>query len=47
MAIGNNERSNRGGTGGIIGDFLSTGKELGGKEAEIGESPRTRAESRP
>jgi hypothetical protein len=47
MAIDNNERSNRGGAGGIIGDFLSIGKELGGKEAEIGESPRTRAESRP
>ena len=30
MAIDNNERSNRGGAGGIIGDFLSTGKELDG-----------------
>ena len=47
MAIDNNERSNRGGAGGIIGDFLSIGKELAGKEAEIGESPRTPAESRP
>ena len=47
MAIDNNERSNRGGASGIIGYFLSTRKELGGKEAEIGESPRTRAESRP
>jgi len=47
MMIDNTERSNRGGAGGIIGDFLSTGKELVGKEAEIGESPRTRAESRP
>ncbi len=42
MVIDNNERSNRGGAGGIIGYFLSTGKELGGKEAEIGESPRWR-----
>jgi hypothetical protein len=47
MVIDNNERSNRGGAGGIIGYFLSIGKELGGKEAEISESPRTRAESRP
>jgi hypothetical protein len=38
---------NGGGAGGIIGYFLSISKELGGKEAEIGESPRTRAESRP
>ena len=30
MAIDKNERSNRGGAGGIIGDFLSTGKELDG-----------------
>jgi len=27
MIIDNTERSNRGGAGGIIGDFLSTGKE--------------------
>jgi hypothetical protein len=27
MALDNNERSNRGGAGGIIGDFLSTGKK--------------------
>ena len=47
MAIDKNERSNRGGAGGMIGYFLSIGKELGGKEAEIGESPRTGAESRP
>ena len=46
MAIDNNERSNRGGAGGIIGDFLSIGKELAGK-AEIGESPTARAESCP
>jgi hypothetical protein len=46
MGIDSDERSNRGGAGGIIGDYLSTGKELGGKEAEIGELP-TRAESRP
>ena len=26
MAIDKNERSNRGGTGGMIGDFLSIGK---------------------
>jgi hypothetical protein len=45
--IDNNERSNRGAAGGIIGDFLSIGKVLAGKEAEIGELPRTRAESRP
>ena len=30
MVIDNNERSNRGGAGGIIGDFLSIGKELDG-----------------
>jgi hypothetical protein len=47
MALDNDERSNRGGAGGKIGDFLSIDNELGGKEAEIGESPRTRAESRP
>jgi hypothetical protein len=47
MGIDNDERSIRGGAGGIIGDFFSIGKELGGKEAEIGELPRTRAESRP
>ena len=47
MVVVNNERSNRGGAGGIIGYFLSIGKELAGKEAEIGEPPRTRAESRP
>jgi hypothetical protein len=47
MALDNNERSNRGGAGGIIGYFPSIDKELGGKEAEIGESPRTGAESRP
>jgi hypothetical protein len=47
MVIDNNERSKRGGAGGIIGYFLSIGKELDGKEAEIGGSPRTRAESRP
>jgi hypothetical protein len=46
MGIDSNERSNRGGAGGIIGYFLSTDKELGGKEAEIGESSRTRAEVR-
>jgi hypothetical protein len=40
MVIDSNERSNRGGAGGIIGDFLSFGKELGGKEAEIAEDPR-------
>lgn len=44
MAIDNDERSNRGGAGGITGDFLSIGKVLAGKEAEIGELPRTRAE---
>jgi hypothetical protein len=42
MGIDSNERSNRGGAGGIIGDFLTIGKELGGKKAEIGEAPRTR-----
>ena len=46
MALDNDERSNRGGAGGIIGDFLSIGKELAGK-AEIGESPTARAESCP
>ena len=45
MALDNDERSNRGGAGGMIGDFLSIGKELGGKEAEIGESSRTRAKA--
>ena len=47
MGIDNNERSKRGGAGGTIVDFLRIGKELGGKEAEIGESLRTRGESRP
>ena len=40
MALDNDERSNRGSAGEIIGDFLSIGKELAGKEAEIGESVR-------
>ena len=47
MGIDDNERSKRGGAGGIIGDFLSISKELVGKEAEIGESPRTRAATCP
>ena len=42
MSIDSNERSNWGSAGGIIGDFLSIGKELADKEAEIGKSPRTR-----
>jgi hypothetical protein len=47
MGIDNNERSKRGGAGGIIGDFLSDGKELGGKEAEVGLVAEDPAESRP
>jgi hypothetical protein len=35
MGVDKNERSNRGGARGITGDFISIGKELGGKEAEL------------
>jgi hypothetical protein len=45
MALDNDERSNRGGAAGIIGDFLSIGKELAGK-AEIGESPTAKLQWR-
>ena len=47
MIIDNFERSNRGGAGRIIRDFLSIGKALGGEETEINESPTACAESCP
>jgi hypothetical protein len=50
MGIDNNERSKQGVAGGIIGYFLSIGKELGGKEAEncrVAEDPRRKPSVRP